>query len=88
MTQQEDQPTAKPVPVRGRLAWALVALVVVAALVQVAVSAPVGSSTATPDSVATCNFLFPHAELPADYVAARAVEQFRHDCERGQALPR
>jgi hypothetical protein len=88
MTSDAQTPTPESARGPGRLALALVALVVVVALIQLAVSVPGGSSSATPDSVATCNFLFPHAELPSDHVTAVNVENFRLDCERGQRLPK
>jgi hypothetical protein len=71
-----------------RVGWALLALVLVVAVIQLAVSAPGGSSHSTPDSVTTCNFLFPHSELPSNHVAASIVEEFRYRCERGMPLPK
>jgi hypothetical protein len=56
--------------------------------VQLAVSVPGGSGTATPDGAETCKFLFPHSEEPSNLVAARVVEEFRYRCARGLALPK
>jgi hypothetical protein len=73
-------------PVRARGAWTVLALVLVVSVVQGGFNSPAGSSTATPDSVATCNSLFPHSEQASNLLAARLVEAFRSRCERGLPL--
>jgi hypothetical protein len=75
-----DPPGASEAPTRERRGLKMlipVALIVLAALVQIMVNLPGGAQSSTPYSAETCEFLFPgpHGE-------------FRIACQKGGPLPK
>jgi hypothetical protein len=83
--------SARPAPpaASGSLvAWALIAALVVAALVQLVVNLPGGTAHGAPYSAATCNTIFPLTGGPADRSADADTQVFRLDCRDGAQPPR
>jgi hypothetical protein len=70
------------------VAWALVAALVLAALIQLVVNLPGGTAHGAPYSAATCNAIFPLTGGSVDRSADADTQIFRLDCRDGVQLPR